>query len=51
MITHERNTCQLKILEKIAEKSIFVQIFFNKFARKFSCNVKILVVRTHYTLI
>jgi len=41
MITHERITCQLKFLEKMAEKKFFLTIFFNKFKGKISCNMKI----------
>jgi len=41
MITHEGITCQLKFLGKMAEKSLFLQFFFNKFARKFPCNMRI----------
>jgi len=40
MITHEGITYQLKFLEKMVEKSLFLQ-FFNKFARKISCNIRI----------
>jgi len=42
MITHKGITCQLKFLEKMIEKkSLFLQNFFNKFARKPPCNMRI----------
>jgi len=41
MITHEGIMWQLKFLEKMTEKSLFLQIFFNKFARKIPCNMRI----------
>jgi len=34
MIIHERITCQLKFLEKMAEKSIFLQIFLTNLQEK-----------------
>jgi len=44
MITHERITCQLKFLEKIAEKSFFLWIFFINLQEKFHVIWKFLVV-------
>jgi len=41
MITHEGITCQLKFLEKMTKKKSFLANFFNKFARKIPCNMKI----------
>jgi len=41
MITHERITCQLKFLEKMAEKKSFLANFLNKFARKIPSNMRI----------
>ena len=34
MITHKRITCQLKFLEKLAEKNIFLQIFLTNLHEK-----------------
>jgi len=34
MITHERITCQLKFLEKMVEKSLFLQIFLTNVQEK-----------------
>jgi len=41
MIIHEEITYQLKFLEKNDIKKFFLANFFNKFARKISCNMKI----------
>jgi len=34
MITHERIICQLKFLEKIAKKSLFLQFFLTNLQEK-----------------
>jgi len=34
MITHEEITCQLKFLEKMGEKSLFLQIFLTNLQEK-----------------
>jgi len=36
-----RNYLQIKILRKISRKKSFLANFFNKFARKFACNMRI----------
>jgi len=41
MIIYEEITYQLTFLEKITEKKFFFIIFFNKFIRKISYNIKI----------
>jgi len=38
MITHEGITCQLKFLEKMAEKSLFIQIFLTNLHEKSHAN-------------
>jgi len=35
MITYEGITCQLKFLKKMAEKSLFLQIFLTNWQKKF----------------
>jgi len=41
MIIYEEITCQLEFLEKMTEKKSFLAKFFNKFASKFPCNMRI----------
>jgi len=41
MITHEGIICQLKFLEKMAEKKSFLANLLNKFARKILSNMRI----------
>jgi len=41
MIIHERITCQLKFLEKMSEKNLFLQFFLTNLQEKISYNMRI----------
>ena len=48
MITHERIVCQLKFLEKMIEKSIFLQNFLTNLQEKFYIIWEFLVVIVNF---